>query len=122
MIKTYADYKHYCKVDAEANNYKGKHPRLIGNEIWKFLVALRRYEYVKNCINGGLKRILLPLAKFRWHMLSVKTGILIYPNTFEEGLTLWHYGCIVSHNTVRGGQTSYNSMWGKYCGECSNWK
>ena len=49
-------------------------------------------------------KIVCLIDKFYWHRLSVKTGITIYPNTFEEGLTIWHYGCIVCNGSVKGGK------------------
>lgn len=105
MIQSKDDYKKYLEEDRIANEYRRKRPRLVGNEIWKFLIALRRYEYHKNCIpNGEVKKIICLIDKFRWHRLSVKTGITIYPNTFEEGLTIWHYGCIVCNGTIRAGK------------------
>lgn len=57
MIQSKDDYKKYLEEDRIANEYRRKRPRLVGNEIWKFLIALRRYEYHKNCIpNGGVKK------------------------------------------------------------------
>lgn len=52
-------------------------------------------------MRGG---VLLPLAIFRLRRLSVKTGITIGPNCFEEGLTIPHYGCIVVNGTARFGK------------------
>ena len=53
MIQSKDDYKKYLEEDRIANEYRRKRPRLVGNEIWKFLIALRRYEYHKNCIPNG---------------------------------------------------------------------
>lgn len=105
MIKNKEDYKRYLEVDKTANEYKMNKPRLFGNEIWKFLIALRTYEYHLNCMKPGyIKKIVCLWDKLIWHRLSVKTGISIYPNSFEEGLTIWHYGCIVVNGTARGGK------------------
>lgn len=105
MIKSKSDFKSYLDEDRRANEYRKERPNFFGNEVWKFLISLRRYEYHLNCMpDGVLKKVICLLDKLIWHRLSVKTGITIYPNTFEEGLTIWHYGCIVCNGTVRGGK------------------
>lgn len=105
MIQSKADYYRYLEEDRIANEYKRKKPHLLGNEIWKFLIALRRYEYHLNCLEPGImKKIICSLDKVIWHKLSIKTGISVYPNSFKEGLTIWHYGCIVVNGSSRGGK------------------
>lgn len=104
MIESKDDLKKYINEDRIANAYYCNRPLIIGNEIWKFLIALRKYEYRLNCLHGLLRKIVLLLDKIRWYRKIVKIGITIYPNTFEEGLTIYHYGCIISNGKMKAGK------------------
>lgn len=52
MIQTKEDLRLYLEKDKQALGITRKRPRLVGDDIWKFEIALRYYEYLKN-INGG---------------------------------------------------------------------
>lgn len=94
MIKSKSDYYAYIAADDVANGFKGitKHFNIIR----KYLRALRRVEYAQNY--GGL---FLLMTKIRLRQLSIKTGITIGPNCFEEGLIIPHYGYIIVNGTAR---------------------
>ena len=79
MIQSRDDLRKYLEEDRIANEYHRKRPHLLGNEVWKFLIALRHYEYHRNCLpdGGGVKKIICLIDKFWWHRLSIKTGITI---------------------------------------------
>ncbi len=51
MIRTKEDLRLYLQKDKEALKITRKRPRIIGDEIWKFQIALREHEYYKN--SGG---------------------------------------------------------------------
>ena len=51
MIRTKEDLRLYLQKDKEALEITRRHPRIIGDEIWKFQIALRKHEYYKN--SGG---------------------------------------------------------------------
>ena len=53
MIKSYDDLLYYLKKDKEALNITRRRPKLIGDDIWKFQIALRKHEYYNNCKLGG---------------------------------------------------------------------
>lgn len=56
MIRTKTDLRNYLDADKRNLGFTKPHPSLIGNEIWKFQIALRYYEYYYNCsktIVGG---------------------------------------------------------------------
>lgn len=55
MIKSYDDLLYYLKKDKEALNITRRRPKLIGDDIWKFQIALRKHEYYSNCKSGGGK-------------------------------------------------------------------
>lgn len=100
MIETYKDYKQYVELDKVANkiNCVSAHMRIT----WKYLIAMRRYEFILNS-NLPLKKIVSAVARFFYHRLSVKSGIQIPPNTFGPGLYIPHFGAIVVNETARFG-------------------
>ena len=51
MIRTKEDLRLYLQKDKEALEITRKRPRILGDEIWKFQIALRKHEYYKN--SGG---------------------------------------------------------------------
>lgn len=57
MIKNKNDYNYYKKCDKEALDIKRKFPRIIGDEIWKFEILMRKYEYYSNVKIGKNCRI-----------------------------------------------------------------
>lgn len=103
MITSKKDLLYYLKQDKIALYKKDKkRPSILSDEIWKFQIALRKYEYANNCLRG---KIYLPYKiwrKYIYHKYSLKLGITIPINVFEEGLSIAHYGTIVvnSHATI----------------------
>lgn len=104
MIKSKGSYLHYLNEDKRANNINRALPLPFYDYVWKFLRALRRYEYHLNCYNGIFRKLVLAWDKMVWYNLSIKTGITVCPNCFEEGLTIYHYGSIVVNEFARGGR------------------
>lgn len=84
MILTKGDLIRYLEADKIANGFKSKRPRLLGDEIWRFLLALRK-------IAGG--------GRLYWHIIyhiwSLLLGYSIPINVVGEGLRLFHRGTIV---------------------------
>lgn len=91
MISTKADLKYYLDQDRIQLNKSIKKPRLIGDEVWRFQIYLRKEEYHKNNGNTIRKNI----YKLFRHRLGVKLGFTIFPNTFGPGLSIAHYGTII---------------------------
>ena len=64
---------------------------------------LRKYEYYKN-----KKRSLFDIIPYVWYLwnfrrLRIKTGIILFPNTIDEGLNLVHPGFRrIGHNSHIG--------------------
>lgn len=90
MIKDKHELKYYLTCDKIAMSRTGK-PKL-GDSIWKFLIALRKHEYYRNCKDKNLLAIY-------WHvkfkLLSEKLGFSIPINVCGPGLALMHYGNII---------------------------
>jgi serine O-acetyltransferase len=51
MINSKEDLKRYLAADKIALNIKRRRPRLLGDAIWKYQIALRKYEYYLNTHN-----------------------------------------------------------------------
>ncbi len=106
MIKNKADLMEYLEEDRKALGKLKQRPSLLGDEIWKYQILLRKCEYFHNTKCQGVKRILKYYHRFRFHNLAVKLNYSIPLNTFNKGLSIAHYGCIA----VNGG-----AQIGKYC-------
>ncbi len=105
MIDSKETYHKYLQQDKLAlNRGKDKHPRLFGDEIWRFEILLRKVEYYTNCKRGIVSLLLRKYYKFRYHNLSVRLGFTIPVNVFEEGLSIPHYGTIVVHGNAKVGR------------------
>lgn len=106
MICTKADLRHYLEADAKANMRKSLRPQWFGDEIWKFIVALRRLEYCTNATDmPGV--FMLPgrfYYKCRLHNLGIKLGYSIPINVIGKGLSLVHCGTIVIAKGARIGE------------------
>ena len=102
MIKSREDLKKYVKADKEALGFTKRFPSIVGNEIWKYEIALRYYEYHTNCITCMGKWFRL-FWKFIHHHYGVLLGFDIPVNTCGKGLNIHHWGCIVIHPNARIG-------------------
>lgn len=105
MILTKNDLKDYIKQDALANKRSTIKKRWFrsGENIWGFIVTMRKLEYYTN-IN---KKILFPIKMywfFRFRSMSTKLGYTIPINTCDKGLSLAHYGTIVINSNARIGK------------------
>ena len=103
MIKSKEDYLSYVEVDRKANKIISFASSL--RITWKYLKALRRYEFLLNTDAKFpiFRKVSLAFARLRLHSLSVKSGLQIPPNTFGKGLYVPHYGTIVVNETCRFG-------------------
>ncbi len=99
MIRSYQDYLYYLECDRLSLEQTRKRPRLFRDEEWRYQRALRRVEYLQNCKHGPFGGLLLVMAKFHLHRLSVMTGFHIPLNVFGPGLSLAHYGSTTGANT-----------------------
>lgn len=105
MIDSKDAYRRYLSRDRLAlGRQNERRPRLIGDEIWKFEILLRKVEYDLNCRRGLAALLIGKYHKFRFHRLSVRLGFTIPPNVFREGLSIPHYGTIVVHGNVKAGK------------------
>lgn len=104
MICSRQSLREYLEQDRIALHVERKKPRIIGDEIWKFQIALRRYEYHLNVTGGLLHPLKLGFAYLRYHRLAVQLGLTIPPNVFDKGLAIAHAGAIVVNSKAKVGQ------------------
>lgn len=106
MITTKEELKHYLRQDATALRCGNrKRPRLMGDELWKFQIILRKNEYYSHLFS----RNKLCLPRYVWYRLrfkkySLKLGLTIPLNVFGPGLAIAHYGTIVVSKAARVGK------------------
>ena len=106
MILTKEDLREYLCADAKANARGSVRAKLFGDEIWKYIVTLRKTEYYTNQ-TGLYGKITLPFRifyKFRLHNLGIKLGYSIPINAIQKGFALVHYGTIVIANGTQIGE------------------
>lgn len=106
MIQTRTELKKYIAADAAANGRSTKRAKPFGDEIWKFILTLRKLDYYKS--QRGIKRLLtLPLRGFyriRYHRLSLLLNFTIPVDAFGKGLAIVHYGTIVVSRHAKIGE------------------
>ena len=97
MIRTRADLKDYMFQDKMQLNINHRFPRLFSDEIWKYEIVLRKYEYWLNT----------KFARRFYHFLfkrnCTKLGVEIPPNTCGKGLSIAHARCIFVNSAARIG-------------------
>lgn len=103
MIRTRKDLREYLDQDKRQLAISRKHPRPFLDNIWKYEICLRRFEYWLNQPSGLVSRIMCGFYKFRYIRSSIKLGISIAPNTCGKGLSIAHQNCIqVNYNAHIG--------------------
>lgn len=89
MIETKADLKEYLDKDKRALGIKKRKPSIIGDEIWKFEIALRMDEFYRNTKKNKFMAL---FWKWRHRQLGLKLGFSIPCNCFGgggENKSLW---------------------------------
>jgi len=88
MIKTRDDLQDYLDKDKRALGMKKRRPSIIGDEIWKFEIALRMDEFYRNTQKNKLAGL---FWKWRHRQLGLKLGFSIPCNCFGgvENKSLW---------------------------------
>lgn len=103
MIETKKDLNEYLICDKKQLGITRRFPRPFTDEIWKFEIALRKYEYWYNQKSVWAK-VIRPFYKLRWHRWGVKLSIGIGPNVCDKGLSIAHSGAININQNARVGK------------------
>lgn len=105
MIKSVADLKHYNDADLAQAGLKQWRPWSgFRYPILAFQRLLRRTEYVVNCRQGKIWKPYVFLCLFRLRGVGIRLGFTIHPNVFGPGLSIAHWGTIVTNPNVRIGK------------------
>lgn len=104
MIKSKDELAFYLQADKIALKIpqKIKFPRPIIDKIWKYEILLRKTEYHKN-MNGLYHKIFAKFYKLRLVILGDKLTIKLEPNVFGPGLSIAHYGTIITNPNAKVG-------------------
>lgn len=104
MIITKKDLRFYLEADKVALRKKIQRPKIFSDEIWKFQILLRKYEYYNNCKSNKFNRLLKIYYRYNFHKMSIKLNFSIPINVFCAGLSIAHYGTIVVNSNARIGE------------------
>ena len=85
MIANKKDLKRYLEMDKFAYRTERKRPKLFGDEIWKYLIALRMHEYYANVKKDSFSKIIKKYYSFKHRRLGMKLGFEIPINTCGGG-------------------------------------
>lgn len=102
MISSRKDLKEYLLADKKQLGITRKFPRPFTDEIWKYEITLRKYEYWMNR-GGKIEKLMEQIYKLLHHRNSVKLGIGIGPNCCGKGLSIAHTGTIQINGDARVG-------------------
>lgn len=105
MIQNNEDLIFYLREDKRALGMSAKiRPRLVGDDIWKFEIILRKYEYYKNTNKKNIyHNVMMFIYKYLHYRIGVKLGFSIPVNTFGYGLRINHHGLLVVNADARIG-------------------
>jgi len=120
MIESRADLRFYLTEDAKVNIKRSGCGCLrmaancwYGNDTYRFyryMKALRRYEYALNCKKGLFGTVVKALRKLRWHRLGARYGVNILPNVVGYGFRVPHLvGGVIVNCTRVGNYCTANS-------------
>lgn len=99
-----ARLRYFLEADRISLNAKGKRPRLIGDDIWKYQRALRFHEYWT--AKPGSLWTFLPrfFWRYRYYRLGLLLNFEIPPFVVGPGLSLAHRGPVIINPHVRIGK------------------
>lgn len=106
MILSKADYIRCLTQDAIALRCSRRHPRLFGDDIWKFQRCLRKCEYYSTFPKWKRALYFIPILcnRLAFHSKSMQLGFSIPVGVFEEGLSIAHRGTIVVNSNAKVGK------------------
>ena len=104
MIKSKDDYEFFLEADRIALEIKYRHPRLVGDDVWKFERLLRKAEYIANCKRDIISRIYFKYICYRLYKQSLKLGFWVPMNVFGPGLSIAFYSgpIVVNYKSTIG--------------------
>lgn len=104
MITNKKELIEYLEADKIALGKCRKRPKIVGDEIWRFEILLRKAEYYHNCSQNIFGKFLSYFFQYRLYKLRIKYGFSIPINTFGPGLSIAHIGTIVVNGNAKIGK------------------
>ena len=104
MINSRNDLRKYLEEDRLALHIDRNHPKLIGDEIWRYEIILRKHEYWYNCGSGIIGKLIKSWYALRHHQMSIKLGLQVPINVCDYGLHINHYGLLIISPAARIGK------------------
>ena len=105
MINTKEDLKYYLEQDRLNLKVKTKKPRRGLDEIWRYEIVLRYFEYYLNKEKKNLfDKLRLRHYRKLHHKLSIKYTTSIPPNVTGPGLSIGHIGTIYLNSKSKVGK------------------
>lgn len=101
-MKTKKQLRFYLAADAFALGKKGS-PRLFGDHIWRFQIALRKLEYY-SAQTGVFANLATKFWVLRKYRLGLLLGFDIPPGVFGAGLRINHHGNLIVNGASRVGR------------------
>lgn len=101
MITSKEDLRFYIKEDFKRNIGKASFMKVLalrlygtdGYKAFRYLKALRKYEYAINVQKRtAIGKLIWLYHKLVWHKLGVRYGLLIPPNCVGYGFKMSHVG------------------------------
>lgn len=97
------DLSRMLEADRLSRGEKRIHPRLIGDDIWKYQIILRHYEYWIGK-RGLFAKLVRSYWHYRYYKQSIRLNFEIPPFVFDAGLSIAHRGPIIINPNARIGE------------------
>lgn len=104
MATTKYDLKRMLESDRVSRGEKRSHPRWIGDDIWKYQIILRKYEYWLNQPSGIISKLVRSYWRYHYYKQSIRLNFEIPPFVFAAGLSIAHRGPIIVNPNARIGE------------------
>jgi serine O-acetyltransferase len=101
MIADKKTLREYLEKDRYALGIRRKRPHFWSDEVWRFLIYLRKHEYYLNVKKHDIRKYYYGL---RHHYLGIRLGFSIPCNVFIGGTRINHYGLIVVNAKAKIGE------------------
>lgn len=85
MINNRDDLRKYLEMDKFAYHTERNRPRFFRDDIWRYLIILRKHEYYVNTGRGLFAKVMKKYYAFRHSWLGRKLGYEIPINTCAGG-------------------------------------
>jgi serine O-acetyltransferase len=97
------DLRRMLEADRLSRGERRKRPRLMGDDIWKYQIILRRYEYWLSR-RGLWAKLVRAYWHYRYYKESIRLNFEIPPFVFGAGLSIAHRGPIIVNPNARIGE------------------